>query len=340
MRLISSFIIFLFILSCGNADKHQKSKSEISNLSNAIKEDPTNVDLILNRVKYNIRNKRFDSALFDLKQCLSLDSNRVELHYMIAEIYFDFSKKPNANRKYPGLAKFHLEKYLKKNNSNYLVHALYGELLLAYKNYKQSLYHLNQSLSINYNQEKTHLLMGFLFNELGKEKEAINCFRNAILIQPDYTEAYVQLGQIYHSKLDTMAVTYYDNALQISPNNELVLYNKAVFYQETANWNKSLVAYADLLNVSPFHANAHYNLGFIHMELKLFDVAVNNFSDAIYSDNLFYEAYYSRGVCHETLGNIMQAEVDYKRAIEIDSNYVYAIEALQELQEKNKNYKN
>ena len=74
--------------------------------------------------------------------------------------------------------------------------------------------------------------------------------------------------------------------------------------------------------------------------MHLFLLAVNNFSDAIYSDNLFYEAYYSRGVCHETLGNIMQAEVDYKRAIEIDSNYVYAIEALQELQEKNKNYKN
>jgi len=86
------------------------------------------------------------------------------------------------------------------------------------------------------------------------------------------------------------------------------------------------------------HSNGHYNIGFIHMELGLYDVASNNFSDAIYSNSEFFEAYYSRGNCFETLGNIKQAEIDYKRAIEINPDYAFAVEALEQLQLKNKKY--
>ena len=74
------------------------------------------------------------------------------------------------------------------------------------------------------------------------------------------------------------------------------------------------------------------------MELKLYDVAVNNFSDAIYSNPNFHEAYYSRGNCFETLGNVRQAESDYRRAIEINPQYTYAIQALEDLLEKNRIY--
>jgi tetratricopeptide (TPR) repeat protein len=75
------------------------------------------------------------------------------------------------------------------------------------------------------------------------------------------------------------------------------------------------------------------------MELDLFDIAVNNFADAIYSNSLFYEAYYARGVCFETLGNIAQAEVDYSRAIEINPEYSYAVDALDNLRTNNIKYK-
>ena len=103
-------------------------------------------------------------------------------------------------------------------------------------------------------------------------------------------------------------------------------------------WNKALDAYAALHKIAPFNTSGHYNLGFIHMKLGLYDVATNNFSDAIYSNSNFYEAYYSRGNCFETLGNVQQAEVDYNRAIEINPEYTYAIEALESLRNKNKKH--
>jgi hypothetical protein len=40
----------------------------------------------------------------------------------------------------------------------------------------------------------------------------------------------------------------------------------------------------------------------------------------------------------QTLGNVKQAESDYNRAIEINLEYAYAIEALENLRAKNKKY--
>ena len=55
----------------------------------------------------------------------------------------------------------------------------------------------------------------------------------------------------------------------------------------------------------------------------------------LYSFSNFHEAYYSRGICFENLGNIAQAEVDYKRALEIKLDYTYAKEAYDQLLTKN-----
>ena len=342
------FIAVLFLCACeSNAQK--ENQSENSSLSEKIKSDPTNIALLYQRVEHNKSKstptaaKDLESALYDLQEIVRLDSLDGNNHYQIAETYFELSKFPNANRKYPSDAEQHLEKALNIDNEDYKSHALLGNLLLAGAfldsvKYKEAIKHFNTSLRIEYNQANTHLLLGYTFKQLQYEKQAINCFRNAVNVDPEFKEAYVQLGQIFHVKGDTTAVVYYDNALQLDPTDEMILYNKAMFYQSILQWNAALEAYAALHKVNAFHSNGHYNIGFIHMELDLYDMAANNFSDAIYGHSEFHQAYYARGNCFETLGNIAQAEVDYKTAIEIKPDYTFAVEALEELLLKNKKY--
>ena len=276
--------------------------------------------------------------MFDLKEIIRLDSVNPINHYNIAKVYFELSKTQDKNVKFPSLVKYHLEKSISLDQKNKESYALLGELFLAYSRYEDAIKLFNLSLEIDYNQEKTHMLMGYAFKQLERTNNAINCFRNSININPDFFEAHMQLGQIFHLLGDTIALSYYNNALRLKPSDEMVLYNKALFYQSILDWNNALDAYAELHKVTPFHSSGHYNLGFIHMELGLYDVATNNFSDAIYSNSEFYEAYYSRGNCFETLGNIAQAESDYKRAIEINPKYTYAKEALENLRAMNKKY--
>ncbi len=331
------FLTLIFITACVS-DEEKEQKTEIQILSEKITENPTDITLLNDRVEYNQAKNNLESVLYDLKEIVRLDSLNTDNHLKIATIYFELSKGKNGNPKYPSLVKHHLEKSINLDAKNAEAFSLMGELLLAYGKFADAIKSFNTSLKINYNQENSHMLMGYTFKQLNQTDNAINCFRNAVSVNPDFKEAHVQLGQIFHQLGDTMAIEYYNNALSITKDDELVLYNKALFYQDMLDWNNALDAYAELHKVNYTHSSAHYNLGFIHMELGLFDVAANNFSDAIYSNSEFFEAYYSRGNCFETLGNIAQAESDYKRAIEINPEYKYAIEALGTLQKTNKKY--
>ena len=330
----------LFILVSCTSIEEREQRSELQILSERIANNSTDIDLLYDRVKYNKLRNNLESALFDLKEIVRLDSLNTTSQFNIAEVYFELSKGKHSNPKYPSLVKYHLDKSIKIDVNNKEALVLMGELLLAYNRYEDAIKSFNQSLEIEYNQQRAHMLMGYAFKQLNKTDNAINCFRNALNVDPNFFEAHMQLGHIFHLLKDTIAVTYYNNALRIDSYNEIALYNKALFFQSMLDWNNALNSYAELHKVSPFHSSGHYNLGFIHMELGLYDVAANNFSDAIYSDSQFYEAYYSRGNCFENLGNVAQAESDYKRAIEINSEYTYAIEALIELQEVNIKYNN
>ena len=340
MRIFSISLIFLIFFSCANTDKDNiKSKSEITLLSEKVNDNPNDVIPLLNRAKYNLTKNKYESALFDLKQCILIDSSNNECNYLAAFSYFEISKYDKTKTDYGKYALECIKTSIKYDKNNYLAYALYGEINIAYGRYKEAIEMFNKSLLIEYNQEKVHHLLGYAFKKLGQFEASINCFQNSINVNPDFIEPYIEMGLIYQSKNDTLTTTFYKNALNIDSSNTIVLYNLALYYQNNLLYNEALSTYNDLLTYDSFNANTHYNIGFIHMELDLHEIAVNNFADAIYSNSAFYEAYYARGICFETLGNIAQAEVDYKRSVEINPNYIYAKDALKNLTNNNIKYK-
>jgi tetratricopeptide (TPR) repeat protein len=127
-----AFIALLFTFSCSTSDEKKEEKSAIVVLSEKIKENPTNVKLLLERVALNKSKNNLESMLFDYKEVIRLDSLNSDFQFNIAEIYFELSKKQNANPQYPSLVKHHLEKSIKINDGNYHSHALMGELMMAY----------------------------------------------------------------------------------------------------------------------------------------------------------------------------------------------------------------
>ena len=349
------FLLFIILFSsCGSKkddnsykqDKNQIYKTtsnligynqnnKIDYLSLFLSSNYISVDSLYKTINYLISINDLSATIKYAEDIIKLEPKKSKSYLNLANIYFELSKKRNANPTFPSLVKQNLEKSIELDNQNFIAYSLMGELLLASGDYQESVNFLTKSLQINYNQENTHLLLGYTFKQLKEYPKAIDCFRNSLLINPSFFEANMQLGQIYHLLKDKNAILYYDNAIKLDSKNELVLYNKALFYQDMQEWNNALSAYAVLHEVNKFHSDSHYNLGFIHMELELYDIAANNFSDAIYSNSSFYQAYYARGICFETLGNIKQAESDYKRAIQLNPDYYYAIDALSLLQQKN-----
>ena len=57
------------------------------------------------------------------------------------------------------------------------------------------------------------------------------------------------------------------------------------------------------------------------MELHNYRISVNYFSDVIVTNKDYYKAYYARGICYEKLGDIINAERDYRTALRIFPDY-------------------
>lgn len=334
VKLSRLYLIILLLVSCSeDAKKSINSEHivDINSLSEEINNNPKDLKLLLKRAHYYRSKQNWEYVLFDAKQCLLIDSVNIEANFLAGESYFEISKINHSKSNYPYLALAHLKLATDSRSRNFTAFLKYAELLIAFSRYKEALDILNYVLRINNNLEKAHLLKGYLFKETDNIEKALDCFYQAIQVNPEFIEGYIQLANIFHKRNDTTALIYYNNALKIDSNNLNVLYAKGVFFQERKEWNKALKAYSDLHKVDPFHADGHYNVGFVHMELDLFNVAANNFSDAIYTNSQYYQAYYSRGYCFENLGNIMQAKSDYQRAIAINPNYNYAIKALKRI---------
>ena len=102
-----------------------------------------------------------------------------------------------------------------------------------------------------------------------------------------------------------------------------------MFYQETADFNNAIETYTTIIQIDPNYKFAYFNLGYIHLVyLKVYDVAIDYFTKAIKADPAYAEAYYNRGYSFELRGDMINAKTDYKKALELKTNYQKAIEGL------------
>ena len=225
-----------------------------------------------------------------------------------------------------------LEKALSLNNEDTEVLLKLGELYLYVKDYKRTTEYIKQALEIDKVNPKIYFLRGYIKMETGDTLNAISDFQIAVDQDQEFYEAYIQLGILFALQKNQIAVDYYNNALNIEPNSIEAYYNLAMFYQNTDEYNKALETYTTILAIDPNFKYAYYNMGFVQLEyLGVYNVAIQSFTNAIKCDPEYAEAYFNRGLAFETLGDVMNARMDYEKSLQISKNYQKAIDGLNRL---------
>lgn len=105
-------------------------------------------------------------------------------------------------------------------------------------------------------------LAGRSFEADGKFKEAVEAYKNAARINPDYAEAYVHLGLVYY-RLGRYAeaVDAYKQVIKLRPHDPS-LYNKlGAAYIIIGEYQKAIDAFENLIKIEPNNSEAHFNLG-------------------------------------------------------------------------------
>jgi len=302
------------------ATPEQDSLLELVNQK--IREDLDNPDLYVERSDIYLDIGDVDAAVKDLDRSYRLDSTNYKTLMAQAD-FFTRGGKLEASMRILEKAKI----YHPEESDLYLRMA---EIYLIAKSNKKSLENADLAVKYNMYNAKAYYIKAYNFLDMGDTARAISSFRTSVEQNPDYYEGYLQLGLLFSELRDPLAIDYFNNALEIRPNDRDALYARGMFEQEHDMLNEAMKTYTQAIKAHPDFREAYYNMGYLHMYyLKLYSEALKYFDQAVQVDPQYYQAYYNRGYSFELMGDINNAALDYKKALQIQPDYTLAAQGLE-----------
>ncbi len=320
-------LIFLsgILTSCdkffGKNDKPAKALSPIDSITDLIVANPDKASLYNERAKLYLEKKEYKNAKTDAGKAISLDSTIAAYYVTIADGYF-FTNEP-------AKCEASLKKAISLDAQNKEALMKMSEFYMYLDRFEESISYANKILEMDQNFSKAYIIKAMCYKNAGDTARAILNFREAFDKNPQDYNACIMLAQLHFGLKDKLAITYYNNALNLKPKSLEAYYGLAMFYQETNELNRALETYSTILSIDPNYKNAHYNIGYIHFQyLKNYNQALKHFDDAVKCDASYYQAVYMRGLCYETLGDIQRAKGEYTRALQINPAYKMALDGI------------
>mgnify|MGYP002623191615 CR=1 FL=1 len=324
LKLYFSFscVIFLLASSCSNDSKesveNEKAVDSILNVINEqLKDEVNNDSLYVLRAERYFALGEYEYAFNDIIRAINLDSKNCEYNCTYSRFYLDL-KKYNEGKQV-------LDNILKVNSECTCAVLMLADIAFVYGDFNQSIKYIDEVLKVDMYNPDAYFKKGLNFLALNDSSKAISSFQTAVEQNPKFIESYINLGVLYAGKRNPLAEEYYKTALQLDSTRYEVHYNLAMYYQENEMINEALKKYTQLTKKYPNKRELYFNIGYIHLvKLKLYREATNYFNQAIAVDPNYFEAYFNKGYCLELLGDIMNAEEEYKKSLEIKPEYTPA----------------
>lgn len=330
------FLIFVsLILTSACRESREKENTEATEMTDSVRsgnmliglnerisKDTTDAEAYYSRAKLFLQRGILQQAFQDAGKAVSLDSGKAAYYLLLADISFRGLQIHKAVQAF--------ERCLQLEPDNMEANLKLSELYMYLKAYPKSIDYANAVLRIDNRNARAYFIKGFVYKESGDTARAVSSFTTAVEMDPDYYDAYIQLGLIYGAKGNDLAIQYYSNALKVRPGSEEALYNRGFYYQEDSQLQKAEEDYQAILAKNSSYKEAWYNLGFIELvNRKNYPAAIKNFSAAINIDEHYVEAYYNRGLAYEFSGDMESAIKDYRAALNIFPNYGLALDRLE-----------
>jgi len=105
-------------------------------------------------------------------------------------------------------------------------------------------------------------------------------------------------------------------------------FNRAIFYQQSRDWEKALTSYSKAAELDAKNADIYNNMGVIYKELRQYDRAIDEFLRAIYLDSDSAKPYNNIGVVYYSKRDFAGAIRNYQKAISIEPNNLEALNNL------------
>ena len=114
----------------------------------------------------------------------------------------------------------------------------------------------------------TYFSQGLQYHDLGRWHKAIEAFKRATIIKPDYELAYFGLGIVY-SQLETWedALTSFQKAVELNPDYAAAYLGLGIAYTMLGRNSDAVEICRKAIRIKPGYAQAHYALGLNYLML-------------------------------------------------------------------------
>lgn len=178
-------------------------------------------------------------------------------------------------------------------------------------------------------------LLAIIHSQAGDQEEAVRCVAKAIAARSRNPHYYNTLGNALH-KLgrNPEAIDKLREALRLDPHYTEAWNTLGLALQGNGELEEAIRSYRRGLVLDPRHARCHNSLGNALAAGGQLDAALEAYTSAIDCDAGYHEAYGNRGNVMKLLGRERNALADYDRAIALAPNDLAAINnrALMQLQ--------
>ncbi len=296
----------------------------IEDLTDRIIKNPNDENLYIERAMRYTDKKLFDLAKRDVERALAIDSNATHIHTAMGEVFFKAAELRDARLAF--------EKAVALDAKNTEAFLKLGEVNFLLRRYPEAISAVNDALRVNDQLAKGYFLKGFVYKETGDTILAKSSFQTAVEVNPEYYDAYVELGNLFASEQNDLALDYFNTALNIRPKSAEAYYNKGIYYQTTGRIEEALETYRALTKADPNAFLGYYNTGYIYLVgYQSYDTALAYFDTVLTIQPAYIDAMYNKGLCYEEMGDDGLAEAVYRDILDMDPQYTLAAMGLERL---------
>ncbi|XP_038400481.1 tetratricopeptide repeat protein 6 isoform X4 [Canis lupus familiaris] len=159
---------------------------------------------------------------------------------------------------------------------------------------------------------------GVIHEFMGQQQNAMKDYQAAISLNPTYSLAYFNAGNIYfHHRQFSQASDYFSKALKFDPENECATMNRAIANTILKKYKEAKEDFAYVVESCPFWAAVYFNRAHFYCCLKQYELAEEDLSKALSlkpDDALIYNL---RAEVRGKIGLTEEAVSDYIQALDL-----------------------
>ena len=178
------------------------------------------------------------------------------------------------------------------------------------------------ALKINPDYADAYSNMGNALKDKGDLEAAIQSYKQALKIKPDYAQAYNNMGNALKDKGDLeAAIQSYKQALKIKPDYAQAYSNMGNALKSQGDVEAAIDSFKQALKIKPDYAQAFNNMGNALSEKGDLEAAINSYKQALKIKPDYVQAYNNIAIALKDKGDLEAAIDSYKQVLKIKPDY-------------------